>query len=161
MLALEPTYGRLEAGVRSTAVNHSSAEATDTAALSATVAVRRFHASGAAAARAINTAGNTGAAANIFVVNEAPNRSPAATVQRQLPVVAARTPAHAVAVIASVRIASVLFEWFTSTEIGVTANAVAPTVAPTRPQRLTTVAYTSATASTPAITCGTSNAIDE
>ena len=55
--------------------------------------------------------------------------------------------------------ASVLLEWFTITEIGDTASASAPTVAPIRPHCFTTVAYTNTTARTPATTCGTSNDI--
>jgi len=90
-------------------------------------------------------------------VKAAPKQQAAATTQPMRPVSTARTAAHTVAVIISVRIASVLLEWFTITEIGVTARASAPIVAATRPQRCTSVAYTSTTAPTPASTCGTSS----
>ncbi len=139
-VALDPTYGRSVSAVRSTAVNHNSPVATATAAPPVTNTARFLHASGAATATASSIAGSTGAAASILLVKAAPKKQPAATIQCQRPVSAARTPAHTVAVIISVRMASVLLEWLTITEIGATANASAPTVAATRPQRRTRVA---------------------
>ena len=141
-------------------MNHASPATTAMAAPPARSTARRRHAIGAATATASSTAGSTGAAASILLVNAAPNSRPVATTHPHRPVSAARTPANTVAVIISVRMASVLFEWLTITAMGVTASAMAPTVAAIRPHRRTRVRYTSTTAPTPASTWGIRRVIE-